>query len=121
MQNVTVNKTEPLPDKYAIMFAPEIVTLILAGKKVKTYRFGKKYDYLQIGDIVKIQNSTTKKIVCQAKITNRGEILFKDIPVDKNFTDKENQRANYSSWYAFLGRPIADSDLFLIIEFELIR
>lgn len=120
----STNNTEFVPDKYVIPFAPELVSLILDDKKSTTYRFGKKYDYLQTGDRVKIQNSNSKKIVADAEITAKAETTFKELPLDDGsheaYEDKEHQRQVLSGYYAYVGRPISDDDIFLVLDFKLI-
>jgi hypothetical protein len=122
--NTSVNKVEFKPAPYVIPFAPELVGFILAHKKLTTYRFGKKYDYLKVGDTVSIQNSESKTIVCKAEITNKAHTTFKDIPIQtgthESYRDKEHQREVQSGYYAYIGRPIEDNDTFLIIDFKLV-
>ncbi len=118
----TVNKKEPKADKYIIPFAPELVSMILNGQKVRTYRFGNKYDYLKTGDEVKIQNSSTKEVVAPARVVGKGKVSFGELPVQieghETYHDKEHQRKVFSGYYAYIGREISDSDPFLVIEFE---
>jgi hypothetical protein len=124
-EKTTVNTDEFVPDPYAIGFAPELIALILADLKLTTYRFGTKYDYLQVGDRVRIQNSDTKEIVGEAEITAKSQMLFKDLPLasgtHEGYRDKEHQREVISGYYAFLGRPIVDEDVFLVFDFELVQ
>ena len=121
-KNTTVNKIEPISDKYAIMFAPELIKIILSGEKVETYRYGNKYDYLQIGDRIKIQNSITKKIIASAKILNKTVTSFKNLPLaasgHETCSNKEEQRKVLSGYYAYIGREIRDNDSFLVFEFQ---
>lgn len=120
----SVNAEEFVPDDHVIPFAPELVAFIAEEKKLTTYRFGTKYDYLKIGETVKIQNSATKEIVGNAVITGKCDSTFKDIPTTtgthESYRDKEHQREVLSGYYAYIGRPIADDDPFLIFDFKLI-
>lgn len=117
----SINYTELKPDAYVFPFAPELVDLILNKHKVTTYRFGLKYDYLEVGDKVNIQNSSSKEVVARARIAAKGSAKFTDLPVRQEFRDQEHHREVLSGYYAYLGRPIADDDLFLMFDFELIR
>ncbi|HUW22113.1 MAG TPA: ASCH domain-containing protein [Candidatus Bathyarchaeia archaeon] len=114
---------EPRPDKYVIPFAPELVPLILSGAKVKTYRFGKKHDYLQVGDQVDLQNYKTQEIICRAAVTAKERTTFGRLPLTipghETYPNKERQRQVFSGYYAYLGRPVADDDRFLIFEFQM--
>jgi hypothetical protein len=96
----------------------------LADKKLTTYRFGNKYDYLKIGDTVSIQDSDTKVIVGKASITNKAHTVFRDIPIKtgthESYKDKEHQRKVLSGYYAYIGRPIKNEDPFLVFDFKLL-
>lgn len=119
----TSNPAEPRPEMYVIPFKHELVELILKGEKVKTYRFGRKYDYLNIGDEVKIQSSQTNEIAAEAVITQKTYTTFKDLPLDGSghepYPDKEVQRQKFNGYYSYIGRPIEDTDEFLVLEFQL--
>lgn len=115
---------EPQVDPYILPFAPELIPFIVRGEKVKTYRYGKKYDYLKIGDNVKIQNLATKTIIASASILSKETVLFAELPLESGLThesyaSKERQREVFSGYYAYLKRSIRDDDPFLIIEFKL--
>lgn len=115
---------EYIADKYVLPFAPELVKLILDNKKTTTYRLGDKYDYLQSGDNIKIQNSVTKEIVAEAVITNKSTATFAELPISGGghevYADKEHQRKVLSGHYPHIGRQIDDDDLFLVLNFKLI-
>jgi len=120
----SINQTEFKPEQYVIAFAPELVAFIQDNLKLTTYRFGNKYNYLEVDDIVKIQNSATERIVCKAKITSKSKMLFKDLPITSGsheaYKNKEHQREVLSGYYAYIGRLIDDSDEFLVFDFKLI-
>lgn len=113
---------EPKPQPYVIPFAPELITLIRKGKKVKTYRFGLKYDYLNDGDAVKIQNWDTQEIIGHAKVTGKLRTTFAALPLENSghepYPNKDAQRNVFSNYYAYLQRPIKNDDVFLIITFS---
>ena len=121
--NTSVNKDEFKPNPFVVPFAPELISFILEKLKLTTYRFGNKYDYLNIGDVVKIQNSASKEIVGQAQITRKSSTTFKDLPLTngthESYKNKEQQRAVLSGYYAYIGRPISDDDQFLVFDFRL--
>lgn len=120
----SINKEEFKPDEYAIAFAPELVGFILQDRKLTTYRYGDKYDYLKIGDEISIQDSSTGEIRAKAKITNKMRTTFGDLPIQigthEAYRDKEHQRQVLSGYYAYLGRPLVDDDPFLVFDFELV-
>ena len=114
---------EPEFDEYVVLFAPELISFIKEHGKARTYRFGLKYDYLVMGDNVKIQNHDDKEITFQAEIMNKQRVAFGEIPINteghESYRDKEHQREVFSGYYAYLGRKIQDDDLFLMIDFKL--
>lgn len=120
----SVNSEEFKPDANAIPFAPELISFILEDLKVTTYRFGKKYDYLQVGDVVSIQDSSSKQIMGKAMITGKSSTTFDAIPLNsgihESYKDKEHQRKVLSGYYAYIGRPIEDKDEFLVFDFKLL-
>lgn len=121
--NTSVNRKEYIPPKGAIAFAPELVGFIQSGEKQSTYRYGLKYDYINVGDTIDIIDSSTEKVGAKVVITAKRKTLFSDLPLvfDKHETykDKEHQRNVLSGYYAYIGRPIRDDDVFLVFEFEL--
>jgi hypothetical protein len=123
-QKTSVNDEEFKPDAYVVAFAPELIDFILQDKKLTTYRFGDKYDYLQVGDRVKIQNSQTKELPANAVIVRKVATTFEGLPValgtHETYSDKEHQRQVLSGYYAYLGRPLEDDDPFLVFDFKLL-
>lgn len=116
---------EPKPPKYVIPFAPELVDLILAGEKVMIYRYNGtgKYEYLNVGDEINIQNNGTGEIVAPGVVTDKEKTTFLNLPLDRPghepYTSKEEQRDVFSGYYEYLNRRIKDSDPFLILGFQL--
>ena len=121
----TSNPTEPRPEMYTIPFKHELVELILKGEKVKTCRYGEKYDYLKVGDKVKIQSSKTQEIPCEATITDKKYTTSKEKPPStlgqEAYDNKEKQKQKFSEYYSYIGREVQDDDPFLIFEFQLIN
>lgn len=120
----TVFAEEPKAGRYILPFAPELVQFIKDKQKAVTYRFGDKYDYLQIGDEVQIQDVDAKEMIGRAKLTNKSWTTFKDLPLDgvghEAYRDKEHQRHILEGYYAYTGKPVEDDSAFLVLEFRLI-
>lgn len=118
----TVNLTEHIPGIKVLPFAPELIAFILDKKKVATYRMGRKYDYLRVGDTVRLQNSQSGEMVGSAVITSKNYVTFKELPLEggghESYGDKEHQRKVFSGYYAYIGRPIEDDDEFLVLGFN---
>ncbi len=123
-EQTSVNNEEFKPNQCVIPFAPELIDFILAKKKLTTYRFGNKYNYLNVGDLINLQNSSTRNMVATAIITRKANTTFKDIPIKtgghESYRNKEHQRQVLSGYYAYIGRKIADDDQFLVFDFKLI-
>lgn len=83
-----------------------------------------KYDYIDVGDLVDIVDSSTEKVESSVKIIAKKQVPFADLPLgfDKHevYRDKEHQRQVLSGYYSYIGRKISDNDSFLVFEFELI-
>lgn len=125
-RKTTVYDKLPPSEANEILFAPELIHFILEKKKVKTYRYGDQYDYLNVGDevVIKQNNKDTIIPIAKAKIIAKKKTTFKDLPLGddghETYQDKEHQRKIFSGYYKFLGREIQDDDPFLAFDFQLI-
>lgn len=103
----------------AIGFAPDLVPLIMSGKKTLTYRVGDKYGFLDVGDIILVKNSSNDKIFAKVKITEIDHITFDKLPIDREghevYLSKEKQRTTFQKYY---GKNIEDFEPMLIIGFN---
>lgn len=94
-QEPTVVHTNPIHDKYVVQFAPELTNFIRNGQKLKTYRFGNKYEYLKVGDEVELREYGTNNLISKAEITDKTHTTFRDLPldwVDMRFTTRKITR-----------------------------
>lgn len=122
-KKTSVFKNHKSSGQDTISFAPELIKFIQEKKKFLTYRFAdEKYQKMQIGNVVFIKEYGGG-IISKAKIISKKSTTFLELPLNtpghETAKDKEHQRKVLSGYYAFLGRPIADNDPFLIIEFKL--
>lgn len=105
-------------------FTSSLIPSILDGSKTSTYRFGLKYDDLQIGETIDIVDSDTQEVIGQANVTSKAYVLFQDIPLissdHQSFTSREEMREYFSDLYSYIGRVVEDSDVFLVIGWEMI-
>ena len=125
-KNTSIFKKEPKNDKYVIQFAPELCRFIRERKKCQTFRYGDKYDYLKVGDNVKIRNVITKGIIGKAIITNKAYKIFSKLPYNnlgshESYSSKEHQKKVLSGYYTYIGREICDDDPFIIFDFKLVK
>ena len=118
---VTVN---PKDEEYVIQFAPELTDFIRKDGKVKTYRYGDKYEYLLEGDSVTLSEYGTGTVISKAVIKSKEHVHLKDIPIKLNgheqYDSREHMRKVFSSYYAYIGREIQNNDSFLVFTFDLI-
>lgn len=123
-KKTTVWKKEPKSDLYSLNFAPELITFIIEKRKWRTYRFGNKYDYLNVGDEITVRDNTGKLLEKKGMVAGKRKVLFKDLLLKlegyEEYESKERQRKVFSGYYAFLGRETKDNDKFLVIDFKLV-
>lgn len=105
--------------RQCIGFAPDLVPLIISGQKTLTYRLGTKYDFLKIGDIVDLADSSTGLIFASANIRQKTSTKFKYLAVDnegyEKYSSKDEQRRILEGYY---NCTIQENDEFLVIGFE---
>ena len=122
--DTSIVSNEPNHENYQIHFAPELIPLIESGEKKLTYRYGSKYDYLNVGDEVTMMDNSNPKIEVKAIITDKGRTTFGALPFDQTghevYRDKKHQKDVFSGYYHYLGRAIQDHDPFIILEFKLL-
>lgn len=123
-KNPTVVGKNPRHGKYIIQFAPELTDFILKEGKVKTFRYGDKYDYLKVGDRVILQEYGSNKFIAKVEIIHKEKTTFGKLPLKLEGHDtansKEQQRKIFSNYYKYIGREVQDTDPFLILGFRLV-
>lgn len=86
----------------SIDFAPNLVPLILNKSQTLTYRIGDKYDFLQIGDKIKVRNSSDDTIFGEVKIVEKTYTSFALLPIDRPgheiYPSKQHQRATFEQY-----------------------
>ena len=124
-QNPTVVNKNPQHNKYVIQFAPELTKYIRNDGKVKTYRFGNKYEYIKVGDEVDLREYGSNKLISKAKVKGKEIVQFKDIPLNLSghevYETRDHMRKVFSSYYKYVGREVRDNDKFLVFTFDLIE
>lgn len=109
-------------EKVILGFAEELVPLVKDGSKTLTYRLGLKYDFLQKGDTLLIEDSTTHHLFAEIEIISITKTSFIDLPIDRQgqecYSSKEEQRQTFERFYK---RTVSDNDSVIIIEFKVLR
>ncbi len=108
--------------RYEVLFAPELVPLILSGEKTLTYRLDDDgLDYLRPGDIVEAINSQTLGLFARLQVTSVEFTSFGDLPTDRHgnvsHESKEQQRAVFRGYY---GRVVSDDERVLVLGLRLL-
>lgn len=109
-------------DKVILGFAEESVPLVKDGSKTLTYRLGLKYDFLQNGDTLLIEDSSTHLPFAKIEIVEVTKTSLVDLPIDRRghevYSSKEGQRQAFERFYK---RTVLDNDPVMIIEFRVLR
>lgn len=109
-------------EKVLLGFAGELVPLLKDGSKTLTYRLGLKYDFLQKGDTLLAEDSSTHLPFAEIEIVGVTKTSFIDLPIDRQghecYSSKEEQRQTFERFYK---RTILDDDPVIIIEFKVLR
>ncbi|MBI5358671.1 ASCH domain-containing protein [Candidatus Amesbacteria bacterium] len=96
-------------------FSEDLIPSVLDGSKTETYRLGFKYNFLEVDDLVEIENSQTKELNGTAVITLKEKVTFIDVPTKFSET-REELRKRLETYY---NTKIVDDDSFLKLSFRL--
>ena len=106
----------------SIGFASDLVVLINRGTKTLTYRLGDKYDFLKVGDLIDVRDSSDNKVFAQVEIIEKSWTLYKDLPIDRVghevYSSKDQQSETFKKYY---GKDLKDEDKILVLGFKLIK
>lgn len=109
-------------EKVILGFAEELVPLVKDGSKTLTYRLGLKYDFLQNGDTLLIEDSSTHIPFAEIEIIEMTKTSFVDLSIDRRghevYSSKEEQRQTFERFYK---KAVSDNDPVIIIEFSVLR
>lgn len=93
--------------------------MVKDGSKTLTYRIGDKYDFLQVGDRIKVRDSSTDEIFEEIEIIQKSTIEFVDLSIDREgheeYSSKEEQRKIFETYYGKVG----DNDRVVVLGFRL--
>ena len=86
-----------------IGFSSDLVPLIKEGSKTFTYRLGDKYDFIQIGDVIKTHDSSDNQVFAELEIIEKSYTTFGELPIDRvgheAYPSKEVQRETFKKYY----------------------
>ncbi len=107
---------------HTIGFAKQLVSRVKEGTKTLTYRLGRKYDFLKVGDRLKAEDSSKHLPFAEIEIMSTTKTSFIDLPIDRQghevYASKAEQRKIFEGFY---GRSVSDQDDVMIIEFKVVR
>ena len=109
-------------DHVTLGFAQSFVPLVKERTKTLTYRLGQKYAFLQRGDRLMAEDSSTHTVFAEIEIIGVSKMAFADVPIDRrgheSYASKSEQRKVFEGFYK---RPVDDAEQVLIIEFKVLR
>lgn len=109
-------------DQVTLGFAKSLVPLVKDGSKTLTYRLGEKYAFLQSGDRLTVEDSSTHAPFAEIEIIGVSKTTFADLPINRQgheiYSSKTEQRKVFEGFYK---RPVDDMEQVLIIEFKVLR
>lgn len=102
-----------------IGFAKELVPLIRKGEKTLTYRIGDKYKYLEAGDIILTNNSSTNEVFAELEIVSKKNVIFGELPISKKghetYSSRSEMKHTFEKYYQM---EIEDSAPVIVLEFK---
>lgn len=105
-----------------IGFAKELVPLVLDGSKTLTYRIGEKWDFLEVGDTILTDDSSTGKVFAELEIVCKEKGTFGSLRDDRDghevYRSTEERRKTFKKYY---GRDIEDNETAIIFEYKVTR
>lgn len=106
----------------AIGFAPNLVPLVKNGTKTFTYRIGPKYEFLEVGDIISVKDSSTQEVFSKVEVTEKSFTTFSQLPTSRDghesYQSKEEQRQTFKKYY---GKEISDDEKIIVIGFKICK
>lgn len=105
-----------------IGFASDLVPRVLKGSKTLTYRLGDKWSFLEVGDTIQTEDSSSNKVFAELEIISKEVGTFGTLRDDREgheeYRSLEERRATFEKYYK---RPVTDAEPALILGFKVIR
>ena len=103
-------------------FAPNLVPLVLSGKKTSTWRLWDDKD-LTTGDFVEFANSETLEVFAKAELTKVIEKPFKELTNDEKVGHEKytSEKELFKTFEKYYNKPVNENTLFKIVSFKLIK
>lgn len=103
-------------------FAPNLIPLVLSGKKTSTWRLWDDKN-LQTGDVVEFANAETNEVFGEAKLTKVLEKPFKDLAENEKEGHEKYKDDNelFNTFEGYYHKPVDKNTIFKIIWFRLIK
>ena len=104
-----------------IHFAPNLVPLVLSGKKTSTWRLWDDKN-LTTGNVIEFANSETKEVFATAELINVVEKPFKDLSEDEKIGHEKyaNDQELFKQFEKYYGKSVNEETVFKIIQFKLL-
>lgn len=105
--------------KKRINFASHLAPFILDGSKFLTYRLDPKYYDYMVGENVELYDKAANKKICDATITDKYEIEYKDLTHNakghETYESKDSMTAEFEKYYPI---KMSDETKVLVLKFE---
>ena len=102
-------------------FAPELVPLVKNGTKTLTYRLGNKWDFLEVGDVIATEDSSTHEVFAWLRIESKERGTFGTLRDDREghepYRSTEERRETFERYY---GRPVLNDEPAIIFGFSVL-
>lgn len=98
----------------SIKFASNLVPLIKDGTKTLTYRIGDKYEYLEVGDTVMVQEGGEKDgdVFAEVEITQKYHTTFGELSHEadghEKYASKKEMRETFKKYYKLQAKDDQD-------------
>lgn len=103
-------------------FAPNLMPLILEGKKTSTWRLWDDKD-LTTGDIVEFANSETLEVFAKAELTKVIEKPFKELTEEEKVGHEKykDEKELFKTFEDYYHKSVNENTTFKIVWFKLIK
>ena len=106
----------------SIGFAHNLVPLVKSGEKVLTYRLGDKWNFLEVGDHILTDDSSTNEVFAELEIIGKEVGTFGTLRDDRDghevYESPEQRREVFRKYY---NREVPDDETAIIFQFKVVR
>ncbi len=103
-------------------FSPNLIDLIMTGKKTSTWRLWDDKDLTE-GEVIEFANSKTRAVFAKAKLVKVVEKPFDQLSEEEKVGHEKYNDPNevYEKFSGYYGRKVDQNTPFKVIKFELVN